>query len=130
MLSIDRFQEIAEEIVDSLPAEFFYKLNGGVIVSEEVKLHRDSSDNAPLYVNGLYSHSYLMGQNITLYYGSFIRTFGHLSEQQQRTELRRIIHHEFRHHMEWLSGVRALADEDEEQLRRYNQVFNSEDSEL
>lgn len=34
MISIEEYKQIISELLDELPAEFFQKLNGGVIVSE------------------------------------------------------------------------------------------------
>ena len=123
MMTIDEFQELAGEIVDQLPEAFFRKLNNGVIVQPQTKRDENSAPGAPLLVMGEYTHSYLMGQGVTLYYGSFIATYGGLDAERQREELRRIIVHEFRHHLEWLSGTRELADEDERQLAAYKRRF-------
>ena len=126
MITIEEYQEMAGEIVDELPEEFFRKLNGGVIVSELRKLHADSSPVSPLYVMGEYSRSRMMGQHIMLYFGSFEFTYGHLPREQQRERLREIIVHEFRHHMEWLSGTTELEDDDKLRLADYRARFGGD----
>jgi len=123
MITIEQYQEMASSIIDELPEEFFDKLNNGVIVSEQCLMHEDSSPEAPLYVMGQYTRSRMMGRGIVLYYGSFVNTYGHLSEGEQREELRRVIVHEFRHHMEWRSGTTELEDEDREKLKHYRSHF-------
>ena len=91
MISLERFQDIACEIADEIPREFFHTLNGGIILLDQAKLHEDSVPEAPLYVMGEYSSSRMMGQSIQLYYGSFERTFGNLPEEQLREEIRKVI---------------------------------------
>ena len=39
MISLERFEEITEELACQLPEEFFRELSGGVIVREQVKYH-------------------------------------------------------------------------------------------
>ena len=43
-----------------------------------------------------------MGNYIKIYYGSFERLFGHLSDEDMEKELRKTLRHEFRHHLEGL----------------------------
>ena len=56
---------------------------------------------------------------IVLYYGSFRRVFRHLDEDELRTEMRRVLRHEFRHHVEGRAGVRDLEEWDADQIRAY-----------
>jgi hypothetical protein len=60
-----------------------------------------------------------MGHYIVIYYGSFERVFGHLSEDGLVDELRKTLRHEFRHHMEWLAGEDGLEREDADYINRY-----------
>lgn len=122
MISVERYEELAGEILDTLPPAFFEQLNAGVVVSEERKLHPESREGSPLYILGEYTRSGL-GHGVTLYYGSFAATCGDLPEERQREELRKIIAHEFRHHMEWLSGTKELEDEDRVRLAKYRARF-------
>ena len=52
-------------------------------------------------------------------YGSFRRVFRHLDEDELRTEMRRVLRHEFRHHVEGRAGVRDLEEWDADQIRAY-----------
>ncbi len=119
MIDIDEFTELANDIAESLPEEFFNNLNGGVLVLERCRLHPDSRPGAPLYIMGEYTHNHMMGRYISVYYGSFAETYGELDRDALREELRSTIVHEFRHHLESLSGRRELELEDAAQLADY-----------
>lgn len=119
MIDIDAFTEMADEIANDLPAEFYRQLNGGVLILERCKAHPQSRPEAPLYIMGEYTHSRMMGRYIAIYYGSFARTYGNFPEDKLREKLRETIVHEFRHHMESLSGRRELEIEDARQLAEY-----------
>ena len=123
MIDIDEFTEMADEIVNTLPQEFFRELNGGVLVLEGFKLHPDSVPEAPLYVMGEYTHNHMMGRYVSVYYGSFARTYGWLDHAELREQLRKTIVHEFRHHLESLSGRRELEIEDAVQLADYKNRY-------
>lgn len=118
-MDIDRFTEMADEIANSLPQEFFRGLNGGVLILERELLHPDSQPTAPLYIMGQYTNSRMMGKYISVYYGSFAKTYPYLSDEALRERLRQTIVHEFRHHLEALSGKRELELEDARQLADY-----------
>ena len=120
MTDIDCFFEMLKEVCDELPDEFFRELHHGVQLAEEAKIspHARADD---LVVMGEYHRSYL-GNKITIYYGSFVRTCSHLSGDQLKDRLREVVRHEFRHHMENLAGMYgrdSLEHEDREELRRY-----------
>ncbi|MBR3383008.1 MAG: PHP domain-containing protein [Clostridia bacterium] len=115
----DEYQLMAERILEELPGEFFNGLNGGVVISEHEKLHRKSLPQRPLYVLGEYHYGGNEGRYITLYYGSFRRVHGGLSGREAEEELRRIILHEFRHHLETRAGEHDLEYEDDEDIERY-----------
>ena len=70
MISLERFEEIVQEITDSLPEAFFRELNGGVMVREPEKLHPAAVDH-DLFVMGEYQRNYYLGRFVILYYGSF-----------------------------------------------------------
>lgn len=118
-MDIDRFTEMADEIANSLPQEFFRGLNGGVLILERELLHPESQPSAPLYIMGQYTNNRMMGKYISIYYGSFARTYSYLSDDALREQLRQTIVHEFRHHLEALSGKRELELEDARQLADY-----------
>ena len=117
MISIERVHEMLEEIAESFPQAFYEELNGGISLLPEVKYSPHARAN-DLYILGEY-HRDIMGRYIYIYYGSFVRTHGHLSEPAFREELRKTVAHEFTHHLEDLSGERDLEIRDEEELADY-----------
>jgi predicted Zn-dependent protease with MMP-like domain len=123
MITLETFRVLVADEMDELPQVFFLELNGGVMVEQYAKPHpmRRADD---LYILGEYQRSGYLGRSIVLYYGSFMRMMPHASESQMRREIRRVLRHEFRHHLEGLSGVRDLEVEDEEFLRNYLARFS------
>jgi predicted Zn-dependent protease with MMP-like domain len=120
MVDIDRFFEILTELCDELPEEFFHELHQGVLLSEQIKIspYARSDD---MFIMGEYRRAYY-GNQITIYYGSFARAYPNLDEEALRNRLRETVRHEFRHHMEHLSGMYgadSLEREDQIRLRRY-----------
>ena len=104
MRDIDSFFEMLKEVCDELPGEFFHSKRGDDLV-----------------IMGEYHRSHL-GNKITIYYGSFARTCGWMSDEQLKDRLREVVRHEFRHHMENLAGMYgrdSLEREDRDELRRY-----------
>lgn len=117
-MTIDEVNEILNDLCDELPIEFFKDLSGGIAVSDEIKYNPASKDN-DLYILAEYQSGGGMGCHILFYYGSIYRIFGHLNSFQIKDELRKILRHEFRHHVEGLSGVRDLEYEDERFIEDY-----------
>ena len=120
MIGIDEFFEILTEVCDELPAEFFRELHGGVVLSEEVKISPHSRNN-DLVIMGEYTAS-RYGNQITIYYGSFGRSYSFQDREFVKDRIREVVRHEFRHHMENLSGMHgrdSLEYEDKVQLRQY-----------
>ncbi|HIS91612.1 MAG TPA: metallopeptidase family protein [Candidatus Alectryocaccomicrobium excrementavium] len=117
-MDIDKFQAMLAEMLDELPEPFFEELHGGVIVSPRCK-ENPHSRGGDLYILGEYHRSHAMGNQIVIYYGSFMRLYGKAAEQTFERELRAVLRHEFRHHMENRAGERGLEIEDERQLREY-----------
>lgn len=118
MLTLERFREITADMMDELPGIFFRELNNGVIVQEYAKPH-PSAKNSDLYILGEYRRSSNSGRGIALYYGSFVKMMPSASDEMMTKKIREVLRHEFRHHMEGLSGVRDLEIEDEKFLRKY-----------
>ena len=118
MVSIEEAGEMLDELAAELPREFFNYLNGGVIVFPEAKPHpkRIADD---LYILGEYHHEYDLGRYIIIYYGSFERAYGHLEPEAFKTELRKVLRHEFTHHLESLAGERDLEVQDAIELEQY-----------
>lgn len=121
MISLERFKEILGEELDLLPDYVFEELNGGVVVNEKVNLHPDRLAD-DLYIMGTYSTSPIMGKQIIIFYGSFMKTMPYADEEAIRLKLRDTLRHEFRHHMETRAGFfgdGTLIDEDKRDMARY-----------
>ncbi|MDY3617854.1 metallopeptidase family protein [Agathobaculum sp.] len=118
MISIDEFEAVLDELADELPAAFYEELNGGILVDPGCPLHPESV-NGDLYIMGEYRTDPAMGKYIVMFYGSFHRVFGGLPEEALREEMRRVLRHEFRHHVEGRAGMRDLEVWDEEQIAAY-----------
>ncbi len=119
MITLDRFEALAEEAIADVPEEFFEHLNGGIVIVDRVKNHEDSVPEHPLYVMGEYTYNRMMGRHILLYYGSFMRIYGDLDEKAVVPVIRATILHEFTHHLESLSGEKDLEIKDEIKLADY-----------
>lgn len=120
MVDIDRFCELLNEVCDELPDDFFRELHYGVQLSEEYK-PSPYAENGDLVIMGEYTRS-RQGNRITIFYGSFARTCGWMSEDQLKDKLRGVVRHEFRHHMENLGGMYgrdSLEYEDKVSLHEY-----------
>ena len=118
MIEIEEFLEIVEALSEEIPSEFFEGLNGGVRVLETCKVNPRAVDN-DLFTLGEYHHSFAMGNHIIIYYGSYMRIYGHLSSEELKNRVRKTLRHEFRHHLERRSGLKDLEVEDEIYLRQY-----------
>ena len=120
MISLDEYNRIVSDLLDELPEQFFRELSGGVIVSE-AQLIPDYARGDDLFTLGEYSVSSGMRQ-VKLYKGSFDRVYPHAGAAEAREILRRVLRHEFRHHLESLGGVRnstSLEAEDEREKQAY-----------
>ncbi len=117
-ISIDRVTEILTELADELPDEIYDNLNLGILVSERVKVDRNSDPRKPLYTLGEYKRS-RMGRQIIIYYGSFMTAYPHLREEALRERLRSTLHHELIHHLESQGGEFGLEYDDHVRLQRY-----------
>ncbi len=120
MICIEVFDAIVSELLDEFPEEFFRKLSGGVVVSEETMLS-DWSADGNVYTVGQYR--FFSGvRQIAVYKGSFDRVYPQTDVAEAREILRGILRHEFRHHLEYLAGITgadSLAAEDERKRRAY-----------
>jgi len=118
VVTFDEAADMLDEIAEEMPQAFYDDLNGGVYLLPEVKLCPQSRDGAPLYIMGEYIRRGL-GKYINIYYGSFNRVFSRLPRDGWRRELRRVLVHEFTHHVECLAGERGLEIKDEIAMDRY-----------
>ncbi len=114
------FEEIAQmldEIADSMPYELYRELNGGISLLPQAKIHPQALRN-DLYILGEYIRNSL-GNAIVFYYGSINHIYGHLDRDAMYRQLTRILHHEVRHHNEYLAGTDDLGIWDDEQILDY-----------
>ena len=118
MTDPERFENIVSELLDELPEAFFRELSGGVIISGDApRPHYAVSDD--IYIFGEYRISGL-GRQVVIYRGSYDRMYPNADESFLRRDLRRVIRHEFRHHMEFLSGVHGSNSLEADDIRAKN----------
>ena len=120
MISIDEYKAIISGLLDELPEEFFRDLSGGVIVSEALVIPDYATGN-DLYTMGQYQ-VYAGIRQIVMFKGSFDRVYPYADAEEARALLRDILRHEFRHHVEFLGGIRnstSLEAEDERKKQAY-----------
>ena len=120
MLDIEEYRNIISELLDELPKEFFRELSGGVIVSETMKVPEYARGN-DLYTMGQYQVCSGIRQ-IVMFKGSFDRAYPQADMARAKEILRRILRHEFRHHLEFLGGIHnssSLEAEDRRQKQAY-----------
>ena len=122
MFSLEEFEAAALEITNTFPEDFFRELNGGVMVRSGSRLHPAARDH-DLFVMGEYHRDRYLGRFIVLYYGSFAQCYGYYSDEDLRAQIRRVLLHEFRHHLESLAGERDLEIEDAAEISRYLDRF-------
>ena len=122
LLTFDEAREYLDGIADGIPAEIYEKLNGGVILSPDEKLHPESKPGGVLYVMGEYVYqSHGLGRYIVIYYGSFCKTQSGRSAESQRRKLREVLYHELTHHLENLAGDESLEQKDRVFIEKYKQ---------
>ena len=118
MVSLNEMEAMLEEILARFPQDLFKDLNGGIILLPEKKLNAHSRNN-DLYVMAEYSCGGNMGRYITVYYASFMRVYGHFTDEELKKQLESTLKHEFIHHLESLGGERSLEIKDEIFLSDY-----------
>ena len=117
MVSFEELGEMLDEIADGMPYELYRDLNGGLSLLPQLKVHPAAKNN-DLFILGEYIRNSL-GNAIVFYYGSIVRVYGSLPKERLYKELVRILHHEVRHHNEYLAGVDDWGDWDKEPIRKY-----------
>lgn len=120
MIGIEEFKEIVSELLDELPEPFFRSLTGGVIVSESAMIPNYAQGD-DLYTMGQYQ-AFSGVRQVIIYKGSFDHVYPNASADEAQTILRRVIRHEFRHHMEFISGIHdetSLEAEDQREKQKY-----------
>ena len=118
MITIDEMQIILDELAEELPQEFYHELNGGILLLPELRMS-PYAKTEDLYILGEYRVNGAMGRYIVMYYGSAMKAYGWMDADAIKKELRKTLRHEFRHHLESLSGERGLELEDNEYIRKY-----------
>jgi predicted Zn-dependent protease with MMP-like domain len=118
MISLEEFEEITMEITETFPEAFFRELHGGVMVRSNSRLHPAAEDH-DLFIMGEYHCDRYLGRFIVLYYGSFVTCFADYSREALHAQIRKVLLHEFRHHLESLAGERDLEVEDAVQIAEY-----------
>ncbi|MBQ6622414.1 MAG: metallopeptidase family protein [Mogibacterium sp.] len=121
--SLDDFRNMVADELDQLPQVFFRDLSGGVVVEDRTVLSPYALAN-DLYTMGTYTVSPL-GRQIRIFYGSFRNTCRGFSQERLRRRIREVVRHEFRHHMEFLSGMHgkdSLEEEDRRDIKEYLNV--------
>lgn len=117
-MTYDQMRDALDAIADGVPGEIYTKLNGGIILSPETKIH-PKSVGKELVINGEYHNEYGMGRYIMLYYGSLMRSYGHLSDEQLMKKVKEVLYHELIHHLENMAGDKSLEKSDSEFLDNY-----------
>lgn len=117
---LNLFREYVGLCLDELPEAFFKELSGGVLVSEQAPVPEYARRNDLLTLGHYKVGSF--GRQVVIYYGSFVRMFPYASNEELLQRIRGVVRHEFRHHMEFLSGIhnsKSLEAEDLRQMRAY-----------
>ena len=119
VLTIDRVNDLLDEMAEEFPEALFDGLNGGVNLLEEAVPDPDFPPGE-MYILGEYCHD-LLGCYINLYYGSFaaLAEKEDWDEDTWADELYTTLSHELTHHMEGRGGLHALDDRDAEELAQY-----------
>lgn len=117
MITFDECAEMLDEIADSMPVELYRELNAGISLLPQAKVHPKAVNN-DLFILGEYIRNSL-GKAIVFYYGSINRVYGMLSREEYYNKLVGILHHELRHHNEFLAGCDDLGLWDKQQIEQY-----------
>lgn len=123
MYTIDETELMLNEIAEEIPQELYNELNGGIVLKEEAKLHPQNKAK-DLFILGEYHSDSRLGNFIAIYYGSFVQTFGNESLAEYKEQLRRVLKHEFLHHLEGLAGVQDLEVEDAVEIQNYLKMWD------
>lgn len=121
---IDEVEDLLDEICESIPAYAFEHLNGGIILTEDIKYHEESYAD-DLLIMGEYQRS-ILGNMIKIYYGSFMEMYRFSSRDRLREKLEEVLLHEFTHHLEFLANEWGLVIEDKKFLEEYRKGKNNE----
>ena len=118
MIPIEEMETMLDDIAAEVPPEFYKELNGGIILLPEAKRHAGKNLD-DMNIMGEYYRGGEMGRFIAIYYGSFELVYGYLPKAQLRQQLKKVLLHEFTHHLESLAGRRDLEIKDERGIAEY-----------
>ncbi|MDR0324682.1 MAG: metallopeptidase family protein [Oscillospiraceae bacterium] len=119
MVTFDEAADMLDEIAEEMPEAFYSDLNGGVYLLPDTKRDPESDRSRPLYILGQYISRPDLGKYINMYYGSFMKIYSHLPPDAFKRELKRVLVHEFTHHVEFLAGECGLEIKDEIKMEKY-----------
>lgn len=111
-ISIEEFEKIINDAVQSLPHSYDLNLNGAYHIEENQKV-----DDDDYYILGEYIEEPYLGRFIVLYYGSFVELLKHATYVEWEEEVKDTIWHELQHHLESLAGNEELAKQEENEKR-------------
>lgn len=112
--SIDEFEILATELIQTIPAKFLEGL-GGIFV-QPIEKKRDDVDQ--VYTLGEYIRQPHFEPQICLYYGSFKQVHYGKNRDAIKRAMWELITHELQHHLERNFEIQDLAQEDQERLAR------------
>ncbi len=112
MISFEEAGAVLDEAADSLPAEIYENLNGGVNLLPAAK-----TDSNGLAILGMYIVDN-MGRRVEIYFGSFCEVYRHAAPEKCRRELVKTLKHELTHHLENMALDRSLEKWDERNTER------------
>ncbi len=118
MISIDEMEMMLNEITESFPRGLIERLNGGILLLPDVKLHGKSRKN-DLFILGEYHNDRVFGRYIAIYYGSFMKVHGNAGRETLKEHLTAVLKHEFVHHLESLAGEKDLEMKDADDIEKY-----------
>ncbi len=121
MIDFEKCAQMLDEIADSMPYELYRDLNAGISLLPQTKIHPQARNN-DLFILGEYIQNSL-GNAIVFYYGSIAKVYGYLSDDMLYKNLVKILHHEVRHHNEYLAGCDDLGLIDKQQIDEYLSKF-------
>lgn len=117
MITFEECAAMLDEIADAMPYELYRELNGGISIVPQHKYHPVARNNDS-YILGEYKRE-LIGNSIVFYFGSIARVYGNLPRDEFYKKMEHILHHEVRHHNEYLAGTDDLEFWDDEQILKY-----------
>lgn len=117
MITFEECAQMLDEIADAMPFELYRELNGGISIVPQLKIHPVAKHN-DLFILGEYKRD-LIGNSIVFYFGSIQRVYGNLPREEFYRKMEHILHHEVRHHNEYLAGTDDLELWDDLQIINY-----------